>query len=191
MHDSSGDADAWLISPGLYLEEGKSYEITYTYKRFPGSKVEGTQEPLLLTEKFEVGIGDEKTTENLQTYILNTYEVDNDEYETGKSSVSVEKSGTYYIGIHLISEKVLQNGGSGYLCLGNLSIKEQIIVNPNPVASLSVTPDPDKKLSAHLSWENPTQWSNGENIHENVDAEIYRNEELIKTLTNIASGTVS
>lgn len=57
----AGPADAWLVTPGLYLEEGKSYEMTYTYKRFPG-KIKGTQDPLLMTEKFEISIGKEKNS---------------------------------------------------------------------------------------------------------------------------------
>lgn len=187
----TGQADAWLITPGLNLEEGKGYEITYTYKRFPG-KIKGTQKPLRMTEKFEIGIGNEKTAANLQQRILDTYQANNDEYETGKSEVTIDHSGTYFIGIHLFSDAAPEPiVDVTCFCVGSFSIQEKAIVIPNPVTGLSVVPDPQKKLAARLSWTNPNQWTDGEKITGNMEAEIYRNGERIQTLAGLAPGTVS
>lgn len=133
-----------------------------------------------------------KTADHLQQQILDTYEADNNEYETGKSAIFIESSGTYFIGIHVFSDAPIQPVEDlTYFCIGSFSIEEKAISIPNPVSGLSVMPDPDKKLSAHLSWTNPSQWSDGKNISENIEAEIFRNGQLIKTLTNLVPGTVS
>lgn len=62
---------------------------------------------------------------------------------------------------------------------------------PRPVSGLDVLANPEGKLSATLSWTNPTKFVNGNNITDLDRIEIYRNGLLVHTLSSPRPGQES
>ena len=95
-YNSTLDMDDWLVTPGFELEAGHRYIISF--KAFSS----GSQYP----EKIEALLGTDRTAEAMTIPVIEPTVVDWD--EDGIKAVGAyftpETSGTYYLGLHGISE---------------------------------------------------------------------------------------
>lgn len=133
-------ADDWLVSPKMRLEAGKSYHITMTLMASDASKV----------EKFEVKYGKVSQASSLTTVICP---------ETSTSgSYTIDQwfsplfSGSYYIGIHALSDKA-----QGALGIMNFSLSAAV-AKESPAAATDITAKADAKggLSSQIDFTCPT-----------------------------------
>ncbi len=97
------------------------------------------------------------------------------------AELSFEAETKFYISIDL---KASATGGS--FIIDNITVKDKVI--PKPATELTVTPDAKKQPKAVISWKNPEAGTNDEVLDNLLSVEIYRNNELIKTLTELETG---
>ncbi len=99
------------------------------------------------------------------------------------AELSFETETKFYISVDL---KASATGGS--FTVDNITLKNR--VTPKPATELTVTPDPMKQSKAVISWKNPETGTNNETFDNSLYAEIYRNEVLVTTLTELEAGAV-
>lgn len=105
---SENAADDWLITPGIILEAGKSYTLTFDSYR----DVERYNELLA------VGLGKGLDTD-AYTILLDSVTPPYSDFGTDSVTFTVSETGTYNIGFHAISPKNL-----GYIYLDNIRLVE-------------------------------------------------------------------
>lgn len=160
--------DNWLVSPGLEFAEAGDYKIAVSAESY------GVLDWMLGTDpadpaSFTLPLGG--------TSYPGT---------TGATLVTVDNPGTYYVGFHAHAE----NGSSmgyGVYALNVRMIKEW----PRPVTDLKTKVDPNGAMSVDLSWTNPSLTLKGEPLAALTKVEIYRDDNLIATLTDARIGEPS
>ncbi|MBQ7691303.1 MAG: dockerin type I repeat-containing protein [Muribaculaceae bacterium] len=175
---SQPPSDDWAITPGLPLEAGKSYAITY--------KLFGTYADMEdYRERFEVKMGTSPTVAGMTTTIQSAYTLSNDNVHplTITFVFAAPGTGTYYIGLHGIS-----NPGFWFGCLG-IDVAEGVPSSaPNQPKSLSITPAADGALTAEVS-VGLSSWNTlKQNIGTLSRAELRANGQLIHTWENPTPG---
>ncbi len=109
-------------------------------------------------------------------------------------SVSGEIGNGFLSSFNFTEENVVYNK------IGNLAGNAEIIGlyidpdptpanTPNAVSQFTVTPAAEGVSQATLSWSNPTTLVNGESINENITVTIYRDDQLLATLSNRIAGS--
>lgn len=176
--NGSTDADDWLITPPLNFTAGNTYNLVI--------KCGGIVS--VYTQKFEVlyGQGDDVTT---YTSILEPTDVATDYYDTGfkefKLTVAPEQSGAYRVGIHNISEV-----GSNVFMVEQFDVEEGLSsIAPAGCYDLNLTPGNNGDLTCNIAFFTPTKTVGGSDLASLTGVEIYRNDELIATLTETVPGT--
>lgn len=174
-YSSENAADDYLISLPFNLVAGKNYDVT----------VVAAASSNTYHEKLEVLTGKTATVEGLTTVVIPEKELltVNDEELVG--TISVEEDGQYYIAIHATSDADQLN-----LLLKSLSVE----LGPEPtapaaIADFAVTPGAEGALEANLAFTAPSKAINGSNLSGTVDVKVYRDNELVQTLTGVAVGT--
>ena len=112
QYESYTQPDDWMISPALNLKKGKLYQISFNYRTSGGAlyfnkqliKVTAGTEAAI--EKQTIPVGDFNEIEFSALYNPKT------------TTFSVDKDSTYYLGLHLCSEK------GEYIYINQLSVKE-------------------------------------------------------------------
>jgi hypothetical protein len=173
----AGAADAWLVSPAINFEKGKAYELSYDARvGFTGDSY---------VKDIYAYVGDANTYEVMsQSKELAKTVVNATSYITTKVVFSVPEDGERYIGIRCLGESF--NTSSVYF--DNLKIVETEVV-PMAVSDLAAVNGENGALSVALSWVNPSEDNVG-NALESIDkVEIYRGEDLISTIENVAPGS--
>ena len=171
-------SDDWAITPGLPLEAGKTYAVTY--------KVFGTYADLEnYRERFEVMMGTSPTVAAMTTTIQGPTIVSNDNVNPLTTTIvfAAPGTGTYYIGLHGIS-----NPGFWFGCLG-IDVSEGVpSTAPNMPKSMTVTPNPNGELSAEVS-VGVSRWNT---LKQNITAlnrvELLANDQLVYTWENPTPG---
>lgn len=171
------DGDDWLISPPIYLEEGKSYKIRYEYR------TGGYQKP----ENFEIKAGTALNPNELTLEIASHKGVTNTKYTAAEASFKSSSTGKWYFGIHYYGP------ASNYeLLIDNISITEFDGRVPAQVSDLSVTPSTPGALSVKVEFTVPDTDSEGNALSSVSKAEIYREDisstSPVKTFTEITPG---
>lgn len=139
-YHSTNDADDWLITPGLNLEGGKKYFVTYT-----------TKCSSFYDETLEVKFGNAPTVEAMTATIADAY-IPEDGTEQ-QFVMAPATSGVYYIGFHCISE-----ANAYYLTLSDLSVAYTPDDNsPAEITDIEITPNAEGKAQAKLSFSYPTK----------------------------------
>ena len=171
-------SDDWAITPGLPLEAGKTYTVTY--------KVFGTYADLEnYRERFEVKMGTSPTVAGMTTTIQSAYILSNDNVHPLTHTIvfAAPGTGTYYIGLHGIS-----NPGFWFGCLG-IDVAEGVpSTAPNMPKSMSVTPNPNGELSAEVS-VGVSSWNTLKQSISALDrVELLANDQLVHTWQNPTPG---
>ena len=169
------ETDDWAITPGLTLEGGKSYTVTY--------RVFSMYEYDNYTERYEVKMGTSPTVAAMTTVIKSPTIV-----LTGNSSpredctvFTAPADGVYYIGLHGISQ-----GGFWFGCLG-IDVSEGYDTNaPYFPMEFGVTPNPNGELQAEVNVKT-SGWNTQRKALDGYDrVELYANGQLVHTWQNPA-----
>lgn len=175
-YNSENDMDDWLILPAAQLEGGKLYQLTLLVRSandfFP--------------ERFEAKIGTAPTAEAMTTTLIEPTELTtgfNEEYIT---SINIENTGIYYIGIHGISD-----ADQFFLYVDKVSIAAGVSTQaPAAVKDFKVTPNYDGLAEATLTFTTPTTDIKGDNLSSISKIEITRDDEVVMTSKNPSVGSI-
>ncbi len=96
-YDYDEALDDWAFSPGIYLEAGKNYRLTFYYRAASSS----------YNESMEVKMGTAANSGSMTTSLWDNPSFNNTDYQLVTIDFNVSSSGTYYFGWHAYSEKNL------------------------------------------------------------------------------------
>lgn len=128
-YNSSSDADDWLVTPGIILQAGKKYSFSIDVRSYNAN----------YPERFEVMMGNDKTVAALTTEVIASTEVANGSFSTYTGVVSALADGTFYFGVHAISDADMWT-----MYVQNLVIEEYVapaVLNEGGFATFSYAED--------------------------------------------------
>ena len=178
-YSSSNAADDYLITMPFKLKAGKKYNVIVTAKNSG------------YDEKFEVLAGKEPTVAGLtekvipETTISGDDEATNSVWNEYEGTFAPAEDGSYNFAIHATSDADMFN-----LCVKTLVVElapEETA--PAAVADFAVAAGAEGALEANLTFTAPAKAINGNALEGNVDVKIYRDNELVNTLTGVAAGS--
>jgi len=173
--NSSLDMDDWMITPGILLEQGKTYEVSFQAKSAQSTP----------SERLEVKYGKSPTVEGMTVTLMPVTDLPKT-YQSYKYSVKPDETGLYYIGFHGCSP------ASGFtLWVDDIAVSKGVATaSPGVVTDLTAAGDPDGELKITISFKAPVQDSAGEELADAFDIEITRDgaEGAIKTFTAVTAG---
>lgn len=174
-YNEESAADDWLISPAIVLEAGKTY--SFGMKTLCSSAA--------FVERVEVKLGNALDAESMTQTVIEPTDVDweDEAQELTNRFVTVSETGTYYFGIHAISDK-----DRATLKVDEVSVLETLLGAPAAVTDLNATPDAEKPVVT-LAFTTPVNNLAGEALSGNMSVDIMRNGDLIKTFEDVAPGT--
>ncbi len=160
--DSYAAEDCWFISPALNITEANKYVIKMDVE------TQGV---------FEIAIG--TNPEDISTFTaLSQYNTESTSVrEKVEISTDIAAPGEYYVAFHAKAEK---GTWFGYRIYG-VEVKKDV---PTPVlvTDLAGVVD-DDVLTVDLQWTNPSMDSHGNALDAITKVELYRNNEVLATLT--------
>lgn len=178
MSDAANSGDDWFITPPVSLKGGEDYEFSITAwsKNFP--------------ERLEVCLGSQPTADAMTTKIIQPTEISKNltEQEPGifTGTVSPDKDGIYYIGIHGISDPDMF-----YLNIDDLKLSGALSCQtPAAPTNLKAESAADGQKSVTISFDVPRKDINGDDLVSVSKVEILRNnsETPIKIFENVTPG---
>lgn len=153
------EANDWLISPAIYLEEGKSYKIRYEYRTGGYKKA----------EDFEIKAGTSLNPDDLTVEVANHRGVTNTKYTAAEASFMATSTGKWHIGIHCCSP-----ASSYELLIDNITLTEFDGRVPAKVTDLTLTPEAPGSLNIQVNFTVPATDADGNELPSVSKAEIYR-----------------
>ena len=178
-YNSNSDADDYAITPPLQLTNEKMISVEVTTLCYS----------LSYPEKIEITLGTSTDPSTHTTILIPETVVDWNAPQTLRTNFSVEDAGTYYIGIHAVSDADMF-----YLLVKDITVKEAAGFGaPKAVENVTATPGANGALTATLAFTAPTESFGGDALTEDVTVTVYRGEELIGTTTLApgANGTIT
>ena len=178
-YSSSNAADDYLITMPFKLKAGKKYNVIVTARNTG------------YDEKFEVLAGKEPTVAGLtekvipETTISGDDEATNSVWNEYEGTFAPAEDGSYNFAIHATSDANMFN-----LCVQALTVElapEETA--PAAIADFAVAAGAEGALEANLTFTAPAKAINGNALEGNVDVKIYRDNELVNTLTGVAAGS--
>ena len=162
VKSSKYNADDWMISPTITLTAGKEYNISISYRNVNGYSND--------TNDFVVSYGTSQAVDAMTAEVLNVTGIKKSATYTDKSSetFSVDTSGDYYFGIHLVSK-----GYQGDFAVKSFTVAEFVEL-PEAISTASVTPAPLGEMKAELSWTYPSKNNTGGTLSAISGVRIYR-----------------
>lgn len=171
--------DDWLITPGFELRPGILYRVSF----YP------TCQYNYYKQKVAVALGTDTKVADMTRELIPSTTVTADLFDSPTrqqlvQTFTVDKAGTYYIGIHAVS-----NPDSYYLHVDNIVVEAASSdAVPAPVSDLAVTPDPEAALRATISCTAPSTTVIGNPLGNISRIEVMRGESLVHTFTAPAVG---
>lgn len=138
-------ADDWVVTPPVYLEEGKVYTFSFDTKAMSQAS----------PSRYEVKWGKEATVEGLTETAMRPKTVYEQTYAPLTGRLIPTESGYYHIGVHNISEKF-----NFYSYLDNFAVTEAEDV-PSAPTDLVVEPGEQAALIANISFVTPDKTIRG------------------------------
>ncbi|MDE5790585.1 MAG: choice-of-anchor J domain-containing protein [Muribaculaceae bacterium] len=182
-YSGENNADDWLISPAIHLEEGNEYKLTVNCKNFK-STYYGDYE-----EKFEVYLGQGVTVDAMNSgkRVMNRKTVRGGTFnDYTNEGITVDKTGDYNLGVHCVSDAYR----------GELDVKQiRLEVIPKATAPAKASPftataDESGMLVVKVDFTAPSKTIGGQTLSGNLKrVELRRNGEVIKTYEDVAPGT--
>lgn len=181
QYDNNNDADDYLVSPGMLLKPGATYQLRFNYRGSNASH----------TEKFDIRFGNAPTTEAL-TESLRDYTVrDGDSHFDTLTIPAVQEEGIYYIAFHATSEKKMYNiyitDVTVTMTGGGQSEPEPEVIKP--VTDLNVYVDTDNG-NVTLSWSHDHGATSGDDGTEGISTPIREDWENYADWALNPSGTI-
>lgn len=171
----SGTSDAYLFSPELLTESGNRYTFTFTLSannsRYPN-------------EKFTIMLLSGASATSTQLFAKD-YELSSSEMTvTDSFSYDSSDGGSVYFCVYDKSD----NSSTAYkLDFTSFKVEKTILeTRPNAVTNLAAERGANQALTVALSWTNPVTYNTGETLTISR-INLYRNSQLIKSLTDAAS----
>ena len=169
-------ADDYLITLPFNLKAGKAYNVVVNAK---GSAT--------YPERMEVLAGKESTVEGLTQEVIAPTVVNAGDFVDYDGTFTPAEDGKYYFAIHAISDADELN-----LCVKALTIElAPEATAPAAIADLTATPGAEGALEANLAFTAPAKAINGSDLTGTVDVKIYRDNEVVNTLTGVAVGAAT
>lgn len=175
----SNQMDDWAIMPAIRLEAGRAYQLAFD------TWVDNSD----YSERIEVKMGNANTAEAMTTTVVAPTDItrlaESPLHVT--ATITPAQSGVYYIGFHGISDP-----DQDVINLDNVTIGRGIDAGaPAAATDLAVTPSPTGGYSASISFKTPSETIAGGAIWQNLEkAEVWRDDQLVKTFTSPAPGTI-
>lgn len=159
-NDSYQQANDYLFFPGVALEAGQKYVVTF----------DANTNYAAYWQNYEVLIANEPKLSKYTTVIRQNTTCSSKAWEEVETEFSVEEAGTYYVAIHCISYAY-----NGWFSVDNYSIKAVDMDMPEVAENVTVTPGSKGALNATISFTLPTA---------NIAGQAYdANKELTYTVT--------
>lgn len=166
--------DDWLITPAIKLYKDKIYTFT----------VEAQNNSTNYRERIEVCMGKEPTADTMEKTIIEPVDVYDNTPMKFTAKIVSDETGDVFFGIHAISDP-----DQYYLYIREISISAgESTYAPGAVTDLKVTPGAKNPLEATVSFTAPAKAINGAELTAIDKIDVYRNEELITTLSDVDPG---
>ncbi len=166
--------DDWMITPPVKLEGGKFYKVSFDAAAYSA----------YYAERVEAKWGTAATAEAMTNELVAPTDLTSTAYETLDGMICPPADGTYYIGIHGISD-----ADKYWLYVDNLTISAAMSAAiPAAATDLTVTPDANGELKATISFKAPAVDMAGNALASLTKIELSRNGELINTFNAPAIG---
>ena len=174
-YHNTNAANDWLITPEIAgFEAGKTYTVTLNARAANAKYI----------EKYQIKVGKERSVEGLTTLIVDTTEINNPVFDEYSYDFTVAESGSYYIGVHAVSDVNRWN-----LFVNAISVKEYVEgVQPLPLQNADITPGDKGALKATVSFDAPSKGTKDEDITEPVKVSILV-DNVEKTILTVAAGS--
>lgn len=173
-YNSSLAMDDWCITPPIKLEAGKAYTISFD------AHCSGTVFP----ERVEAKWGSTNSAAGMTYELIPATVLNSTDTINLKGYIVPDATGTYFIGIHGISDPDMF-----YLYVDNLEISAGMSAEvPGAASEVFVTPDPAGALKATISFRAPTMNFAGAALSELTSVVVKRGDAVIKTFENPAVG---
>ena len=174
MQGIEPETDDWAVTPGLQLEKGKIYTITYNMSTKGYDEV------------YEVKMGTAPTVGAMTTTIIPRSIVPASVLPVGRQDYSktftVNADGTYYIGLHCMS------AGGFWLCVYEIHVSEGIEPDAPAQPAINVTADENGALKGNVQVTAPsvTQQNTTLTAIDHIDLKLEG--EVVHTWQNPAPG---
>lgn len=177
-----GAGDDWLMSPGLPLEEGRNYQLSFTLKAWSST----------YNEKIEVKCGQGLTVEDMTTQILDSrYVKDYTNSTTTPVTVTLEftapATGLFNIGIRSFGGDAYGTGDARYYnYVDDFKLDALALpVAPAKIEDLTVTPGAMGAISSEISFTVPDKAVDGSLIDAIEKVELSRGGQIINTFDEV------
>lgn len=167
--------NAWLISPGIWMERGKLYTLSFDTHAYNDG---------ITPERLEVAMGSEASAEGMTTTLMEPEIINYKNARTMTLEFSVPENGVYYIGFHGCSDPKTY-----FLYLDNVSMTAQTASVAAAAPGLKVIPNERGELTAVVDITCPELTTAGDPLTEISRLEVLRGETLIKTIETPAPGS--
>ncbi len=176
------DADDWLISPPIQMDSRRTYKITV--------RANNTSN---MPEMLEVKMGKTPTVKGMNTTVLETIKLmqlnqNENKFEShANTSVTVEKSGEYFLGLHAVSDAYMNK-----LRVDSIFIEAgPLPTAPKAVSNLTVQADKSGEHKAIISFQAPTDNIDGTPISGNLQKIVVKRGGLVlNTFYDVSPGEI-
>ncbi len=171
------DGDDYLISPAVNFEAGKNYKVVVN------ASCASSNYP----EKFRVLVGKAASVEGLTQEVLATTVVDVKDPTDFEAEFAVAESGQYYVAVQALSDADMYR-----LNVHKISIEKGAEPTaPAAVTDFSVIPGLKGANWALVKFNAPSVAVNGSTLTENMNINVLRNGEVIKTFEGVAPSAMT
>ena len=171
------DGDDYLISPAVNFEAGKNYKVVVN------ASCASSNYP----EKFRVLVGKAASVEGLTQEVLATTVVDVKDSTDFEAEFAVAESGQYYVAVQALSDADMYR-----LNIHKISIEKGAEPTaPAAVTDFSVIPGLKGANWALVKFNAPAVAVNGSALTENMNINVLRNGEVIKTFEDVAPSVMT
>lgn len=176
-YNSDNNADDYLVFPGVTLKAGTVYTIS----------IDAAANSTSYEERVEVIAGKEAKASQFTIPVIPATELATKEFTTlSNNEFTVEEDGTYYIAVHVISDK-----DKFYLFVDNFSITTLDEQAPADINDFTVAPDAQGANKATVTFTVPAKTVGGTDITENVNVVVKRDGEVIYSEAKAAGENVA
>lgn len=171
--------DEWLITPPIYLEQGKLYKLTFT-----------SSSKRVYPDRLEVKMGQGTSVQDMVTTLVKDTLYKTDDYVTDvvydfDLDVKVDKTGDYNIGFHAMADEPQMSD----LRLDDIRLTEVSSLDcPDRVTDLTATAGDKGALTATVAFTTPAKDVDGNALKTLDKAEIYQGDQLLATVNHIEPG---
>lgn len=171
---ADGAHDDWAITPGLRLEKGKSYRVSFSTKCV-------ISDP----ERLEILAGPAPTVEAMTKHILEPSVIDwTDGYRTIDMMLTPDSDGVWYIGFHCISDP-----DKFKLFIDEIRVESPMSTDcPDKPTQVTATPDPQGRPEVNISFIAPTVTVTGSQLQNLTSVTVKSGDRLVGTVSDPQPG---